>query len=87
MFLLEQMTAGAVTLTDVVYWCMIFPFVVLRDYEYNFVSAYSGTFSFMHLFLFYPFQEFRHSFHALSTISSNFRYDIFNIKKYDCFFC
>lgn len=40
MFLLEQMTAGAVTLTDIVYWCVIFPFMALRDYEMSFVSAY-----------------------------------------------
>lgn len=34
------MTAGAVTLTDFVYWSVIFPFLTLRDYEMNFVSAY-----------------------------------------------
>lgn len=39
MFLLEQMTAGAVTITDVVYWCVIFPFMALKDYEMSFVSA------------------------------------------------
>ncbi|KAL8471304.1 hypothetical protein ACS0TY_028190 [Phlomoides rotata] len=36
---LYQMAAGAVTLTDVVYWCVIFPFMALKDYEMNFLTV------------------------------------------------
>ncbi|KAK4392972.1 Anthranilate phosphoribosyltransferase, chloroplastic [Sesamum angolense] len=36
--ILFQMTAGAVTLTDFVYWSVIFPFLTLRDYEMNFLT-------------------------------------------------
>ncbi|KAK4417788.1 hypothetical protein Salat_2191500 [Sesamum alatum] len=37
--ILFQMTAGAVTLTDFVYWSVIFPFLNLRDYEMNFLTV------------------------------------------------
>ncbi|EPS62686.1 hypothetical protein M569_12103, partial [Genlisea aurea] len=37
--LVEQMTAGAVMITDVVYWIVIFPFMSLRDYEMNFLTV------------------------------------------------
>ncbi|KAG8384844.1 hypothetical protein BUALT_Bualt04G0160600 [Buddleja alternifolia] len=47
---LFQMTAGAVTITDLVYWCLIFPFITLRDYEMNFVSAYGLNNPFVLLF-------------------------------------
>nr|POE67840.1 hypothetical protein CFP56_46256 [Quercus suber] len=33
-----QMNAGAVMLTDSVYWCIIFPFLTIQDYNLNFVS-------------------------------------------------
>ncbi|KAI3474903.1 hypothetical protein Pfo_030214 [Paulownia fortunei] len=36
---LFQMTAGAVTLTDFVYWSVIFPFMALKDYEMNFLTV------------------------------------------------
>ncbi|KAH6792145.1 hypothetical protein C2S52_002622 [Perilla frutescens var. hirtella] len=36
---LFQMTAGAVTLTDIVYWCVIFPFMALKDYEMSFLTV------------------------------------------------
>lgn len=35
-----QMTAGAVMLTDSVYWFVIFPFLTIVDYEMSFVSLY-----------------------------------------------
>ncbi|KAK3033037.1 hypothetical protein RJ639_035663, partial [Escallonia herrerae] len=35
-----QMTAGAVMLTDFVYWCLIFPFLTIIDYDLNIVSPY-----------------------------------------------
>ncbi|KAK7853673.1 hypothetical protein CFP56_035175 [Quercus suber] len=31
-----QMNAGAVMLTDSVYWCIIFPFLTIQDYNLNF---------------------------------------------------
>ncbi|KAJ6314669.1 hypothetical protein OIU78_018197 [Salix suchowensis] len=34
-----QMTAGAVMLTDSIYWFIIFPFLTLRDYSMDFVSS------------------------------------------------
>ncbi|XP_020226929.1 uncharacterized protein LOC109808359 isoform X2 [Cajanus cajan] len=34
--ILFQMNAGAVMLTDSVYWFIIFPFLTLRDYDFNF---------------------------------------------------
>ncbi|KAL7140777.1 hypothetical protein ABFS83_08G009600 [Erythranthe nasuta] len=40
---LFQMTAGAVIITDMVYWCVIFPFIVLRDYEMNFLTVVTHT--------------------------------------------
>ncbi|XP_042029086.1 uncharacterized protein LOC121776037 [Salvia splendens] len=36
---LFQMTAGAVTLTDIVYWVVIFPFMALKDYEMSFLTV------------------------------------------------
>lgn len=34
-----QMNAGAVMLTDCVYWIVIFPFLTIKDYNLNFVSS------------------------------------------------
>ncbi|KAL3629198.1 hypothetical protein CASFOL_026420 [Castilleja foliolosa] len=36
---LFQMTAGAVTITDLLYWSVIFPFIALKDYEMNFLTV------------------------------------------------
>ncbi|XP_073057747.1 uncharacterized protein [Primulina eburnea] len=36
---LFQITAGAVTLTDVVYWCVIVPFLSIRDYEMSLLTV------------------------------------------------
>ncbi|XP_047150972.1 uncharacterized protein LOC124822917 isoform X1 [Vigna umbellata] len=36
--ILFQMNAGAVMLTDCVYWIIIFPFLTLKDYDFTFVS-------------------------------------------------
>jgi hypothetical protein len=33
------MTAGAVMLTDSIYWIIIFPFLTMRDYSLDFVSS------------------------------------------------
>ncbi|KAK3032106.1 hypothetical protein RJ639_036320 [Escallonia herrerae] len=38
-----QMTAGAVMLTDCVYWSLIFPFLTILDYDVNIVSPYRLT--------------------------------------------
>lgn len=38
-YVLKQINAGAVMLTDCVYWLIIFPFLTLRDYDLNFVST------------------------------------------------
>ncbi|MBA0567921.1 hypothetical protein Golob_005452, partial [Gossypium lobatum] len=35
------MNAGAVMLTDLIYWCLIFPFLTIEDYALNFVSSVS----------------------------------------------
>ncbi|KAL8124323.1 uncharacterized protein LOC141718053 isoform X2 [Apium graveolens] len=35
---LFQMTAGAVMLTDCVYWCIIFPFLTAQDYKLSFLT-------------------------------------------------
>ncbi|XP_020226925.1 uncharacterized protein LOC109808359 isoform X1 [Cajanus cajan] len=37
--ILFQMNAGAVMLTDSVYWFIIFPFLTLRDYDFNFMTV------------------------------------------------
>lgn len=34
-----QMTAGAVMLTDCVYWCIIFPFLTAQDYKLSFLTV------------------------------------------------
>ncbi|KAL1824629.1 hypothetical protein DCAR_0312711 [Daucus carota subsp. sativus] len=34
-----QMTAGAVMLTDFVYWCIIFPFLTAKDYKLSFLTV------------------------------------------------
>lgn len=34
-----QMSAGAVVLTDCVYWIVIFPFLTLKDYDLNFMTV------------------------------------------------
>ncbi|KDP45311.1 hypothetical protein JCGZ_09560 [Jatropha curcas] len=36
---LFQMNAGAVMLTDCVYWAIIFPFLTIRDYNLNFMTV------------------------------------------------
>ncbi|XP_074344464.1 uncharacterized protein LOC141683628 isoform X3 [Apium graveolens] len=33
------MTAGAVILTDCLYWCVIFPFLTIKDYDFNFFTV------------------------------------------------
>lgn len=33
------MNAGAVMLTDCIYWIVIFPFLTIKDYNLNFVSS------------------------------------------------
>lgn len=35
----KQICAGAVVLTDCVYWLIIFPFLTIKDYNLNFVSS------------------------------------------------
>ncbi|KAL5860503.1 hypothetical protein ACOSQ4_001799 [Xanthoceras sorbifolium] len=34
-----QMNAGAVMLTDCVYWCVIFPFLTIKNYNLNFMTV------------------------------------------------
>ncbi|KAE8695647.1 tRNA (adenine-N(1)-)-methyltransferase catalytic subunit TRMT61A [Hibiscus syriacus] len=34
-----QMNAGAVMLTDLIYWCLIFPFLTIEDYTLNFMTV------------------------------------------------
>ncbi|XP_027352984.1 uncharacterized protein LOC113863555 [Abrus precatorius] len=41
--ILFQMNAGAVMLTDCVYWIIIFPFLTLRDYNFNFMTVNMHT--------------------------------------------
>ncbi|MBA0571914.1 hypothetical protein Golob_002283 [Gossypium lobatum] len=36
-----QINAGAVMLTDLIYWYLIFPFLTIEDYTFNFVSSMS----------------------------------------------
>jgi hypothetical protein len=33
------MSAGAVTLTDVVFWLILYPFLTAKDYDLGFVST------------------------------------------------
>ncbi|KAL4307280.1 hypothetical protein AHAS_Ahas16G0262500 [Arachis hypogaea] len=40
---LFQMNAGAVMLTDCVYWFIIFPFLTLKDYDWNFMTVNMHT--------------------------------------------
>lgn len=37
------MNAGAVVLTDCIYWSIIFPFLAIKDYDVNFVSTADFT--------------------------------------------
>lgn len=37
--ILFQITAGSVMLTDVVYWCVIFPFLTIANYEMSFLTV------------------------------------------------
>lgn len=37
--ILFQMTAGAVSITDALYWTLIFPFLHIKDYEMNFLTV------------------------------------------------
>lgn len=41
--ILFQMNAGAVMLTDCIYWLIIFPFLTLRDYDFNFMTVNMHT--------------------------------------------
>ncbi|XP_039047425.1 uncharacterized protein LOC120187902 [Hibiscus syriacus] len=34
-----QTNAGAVMLTDLIYWCLIFPFLTIEDYTLNFMTV------------------------------------------------
>jgi hypothetical protein len=44
----NQTNAGAVMLTDCVFWFIIFPFLTIRDYDLNFVSnSYSVSIFFL----------------------------------------
>ncbi|KAF7819554.1 plant/MGF10-16 protein [Senna tora] len=38
-----QMSAGAVMLTDAVYWCVIFPFLTIKDYNMSFMTVNMHT--------------------------------------------
>uniref|UniRef100_A0A2N9HXN2 Uncharacterized protein n=1 Tax=Fagus sylvatica TaxID=28930 RepID=A0A2N9HXN2_FAGSY len=38
-----QMNAGAVMLTDSVYWCIIFPFLTIKDYDLNVMTVNMHT--------------------------------------------
>ncbi|KAK6280551.1 hypothetical protein POUND7_020818 [Theobroma cacao] len=38
-----QMNAGAVMLTDFIYWSIIFPFLTIRDYNFNFMTVNMHT--------------------------------------------
>ncbi|KAG9152308.1 hypothetical protein Leryth_025252 [Lithospermum erythrorhizon] len=40
---LFQMTAGAVMITDLVYWSVMFPFLTIRDYELNSLTVISHS--------------------------------------------
>lgn len=48
----KQMNAGAVMLTDCIYWLIIFPFLTLRDYDFNFVSRNLLKIVILHAFFF-----------------------------------
>ncbi|XP_048327354.2 uncharacterized protein LOC107415294 isoform X5 [Ziziphus jujuba] len=41
--ILFQMNAGAVMLTDCVYWVVIFPFITIKDYNLNFMTVNMHT--------------------------------------------
>ncbi|KAJ4729258.1 UDP-N-acetylglucosamine-N-acetylmuramyl-pyrophosphoryl-undecaprenol N-acetylglucosamine protein [Melia azedarach] len=38
-----QMSAGAVTLTDFIYWSVIFPFLTIKDYKFKFMTVIMHT--------------------------------------------
>ncbi|KAM7268193.1 hypothetical protein ACFE04_010359 [Oxalis oulophora] len=42
---LFQMNVGAVMLTDVIYWSIIFPFLTIKDYSFNFMTINMHTFN------------------------------------------
>ena len=46
LFCHEQMSAGAVMLTDSIYWFIIFPFLTIKDYNMSFVSSTDLSFAF-----------------------------------------
>ncbi|WJX81341.1 hypothetical protein P8452_64236 [Trifolium repens] len=48
--ILFQISAGAVMLTDSIYWIMIFPFLTLRDYDLNFMTVNMHTVNLVLLF-------------------------------------
>jgi hypothetical protein len=53
LFDLLQMNAGAVILTDGVYWLIIFPFLTLNDYNLNLVSSKEFTLYFHSILLYF----------------------------------
>ena len=46
LFCREQINAGAVMLTDCIYWFIIFPFLTIKDYNMSFVSSTCLSFAF-----------------------------------------
>ncbi|KAI9078022.1 hypothetical protein K1719_039947 [Acacia pycnantha] len=40
---LFQTNAGAVMITDSIYWCVIFPFLTIKDYDLNFMTVNMHT--------------------------------------------
>ncbi|KAF3444633.1 hypothetical protein FNV43_RR14326 [Rhamnella rubrinervis] len=48
--ILFQMNAGAVVLTDCVYWSVIFPFLTIKDYDLNFMTVNMHTINAILLF-------------------------------------
>ena len=46
LFCREQTNAGAVMLTDCIYWFIIFPFLTIKDYNMSFVSSTCLSFAF-----------------------------------------
>ncbi|KAJ9152655.1 hypothetical protein P3X46_026201 [Hevea brasiliensis] len=69
---LFQMNAGAVMLTDVVYWAIIFPFLTIKDYSMNFMTVNMHTLNIIVLLgdtalNCLPFPWFRFSYFILWT--------------------
>lgn len=49
------MSAGAVVLTDSVYWFVIFPFLTIKDYNLTFVSTVYPLFALYFVYIFMAF--------------------------------